>query len=80
MLAPARVEVVRSRVCDIAAGVIGHDGNVIAYLVLNRPAFQRSEGIAHSYVRRPGHTAIGAVGIEQLRVDVVRGISRIQPH
>ena len=66
MLAPARVEVVPGRVCDIASGVIGYNGDVIAYLVLNRPAFQWSEGIAHSYVGRPGDTAINAIGIEQL--------------
>ena len=64
LLSPARVEVKRGRVCDIAPGVIGHNGDVIAYLLLNRPAFQRIEGIAHSYIRRPGNTAIGAVGIE----------------
>ena len=80
VLSPAGVKVVRCRVCDIASGVIGHNGDVITYLVLLWPAFQRSEGIAHSYVGRPGNTAIGAVGVEQLRVDVVRGISRIQPH
>ena len=66
MLAPARVEVVRGRVCDIAPGVIGYNGDVIAYLLLNRPAFERVKGIADCYVRRPGNTAIGAVRIEQL--------------
>ena len=64
MLSPARVEVVRGRVCDIASGVIGHNGDVITYLALLWPAFQRIEGIADGYVRRPSHTAIGAVGIE----------------
>ena len=64
MLTPARVEIIRGGVGDIASGVIGHNGNVIAYLLLNRPAFQRVKGIADGYVRRPSHTAIGAVRVE----------------
>ena len=39
VLSPARVEIVRSRVGDVASGVIRHDGDVIAYLGLIRPAF-----------------------------------------
>ena len=64
VLPSARVKIVRGRVCNIASGVIGHNGDVIAYLVLNGPAFQRSKGIAHSHVGRPVNTAIGAVGVE----------------
>ena len=64
MLTPARVKVERGRVGDIASRVIRHDGDVIAYLLLNRPAFQRVKGIADGYVRRPSHTAVGAIGIE----------------
>ena len=64
MLAPARVEIEGSRVCHVASGIIGYDGDVIAYFVLNRPAFQRIEGIAHNYVGRPGTTTIGAVRVE----------------
>src|SRR5439155_6949332 len=37
-------------------------------------------GIADGYVGRPCNIAIGAVRVEELRVDIVRGISRIQPH
>ena len=80
VLSSAGVEVVGGRVGDVASGVIRDNGDVIAYLVLMRPAFQRVKRIADSYVRRPGNTAIGAIGVEQLRVDVIRGISRIQPH
>jgi hypothetical protein len=64
VLSPAGVKVESGRICDIAPGVIGHNGDVIAYLVLNRPAFQRVEGITHSYVGRPGDAAISAVGVE----------------
>ena len=79
MLSPARVEVVRGRVCDIASGVIGHDCNIIAYLVLVRPAFERTERGADGHVRRPGNTAISAVRVEQLRVRVVGSVSRVMP-
>ena len=75
MLSPRGVEVVGSRVGDVASGVIRHDGDVITDLVLLRPTFQRSEGLTDSYVRRPRNAAIGAVGVEQLRVNVIGGIS-----
>ena len=64
MLPPAWVEVESSRVRHVAAGGVRHDGDVIAYLALVRPAFERIKGIAYSYVRREGNTAVGAVGIE----------------
>ena len=75
MLSSTRIEVVCSRVGDVTSGVIRHDGDIIADLVLLRPALQRSEGLADSYVRRPRNAAIGAVGVEQLRVNVIGGIS-----
>ena len=64
VLSPARVEVVGSRVGHVTSSVIRDDGDIIAYLVLVRPAFERIKGIAHGYVRRPRNTAIGAVGVE----------------
>ena len=79
MLATARVKVVRGRVCDIASGVIGHDCNIIAYLVLVRPAFKRSKRIAYLNVRRERHAAIGAVGVKQLRIGVIGGVPGIIP-
>ena len=75
MLTPARVEIEGGGVGDIASRVIRHDRDVIAYLVLLRPAFQRSERLTDSYVRRPRNTTIGAIRIEQLRIDVIGGIS-----
>ena len=80
MLAPARVEVVGGRVGDVASCVIRHNGDVIAYLVLLRPAFQRSKRIACRSVRREGHAAVGAVGVEQLRIGVICGVACVQPH
>jgi hypothetical protein len=64
VLTPARVEVEGGRVGDVASSVIRHDGNIIAYLLLNRPALERVKGIADGYVGGPGNTAIGAVRIE----------------
>jgi hypothetical protein len=64
VLAPARVEVERGRVSDIAASFVGNDGDVIADLILVRPAFLRVKRIAHRHVRRPCHTGIGAIGVE----------------
>ena len=74
MLTHARVEIEGGGVGDIASRVIRHDRDVIAYLVLLRPTFERVKGIAHRHVRRPCETAIHAVRIEQLRVDVIRSI------
>lgn len=64
MLSPARVEVKSGRVGHVASGVIRHDSNVVAYLLLYRPALKRVKRIANSYIRRPRNTAIGAVRIE----------------
>ena len=75
MLSSAGIEVVGSRVGDVSSSVIGHNGDVVAYFLLNRPAFQRVKGIADRYVGRPGNTTIGAVRVEELRVDIIRGIS-----
>ena len=75
MLSPARVEVKSCGIGHVATGVIRHDGDVIAYLVLLRPAFQRSEGLANRHIGCPRNTAVGAIGIKQLRVGVIGGVS-----
>ena len=80
VLAPARVEVERGRIGHVGSGVIRYERDVIAYLILVRPAFQRSKRLAHRDVRRPGHAAISAVRVEQLRVSVVRGVPCVIPH
>src|SRR5260370_18153946 len=80
VLAPGRVEVECVGIRHVAAAVVGYNRNVIAYLVLLRPAVERSKGTAHCYVRRPGNSGVGAVRIEQLRIGVVCGIPCVQPH
>ncbi len=64
MLPPARVEVESGGICHIATGVVRHDGDIVAYLTLIRPAFERIKRIANRDIRRPGKAAVGAVRIE----------------
>ena len=80
MLTPARVEIEGSGVGDIPSRVIRHDGDVIAYLVLYRPAFERCKRSAYGDVRCPCDAAIRAERIEQLGIGVIRSIARVQPH
>jgi hypothetical protein len=80
VLASGRVKVESCRIRHIAPSIVRDEGDVIAYFVLLRPAFQRSKGIAHLYVRRPGNSAVRAVRVEQLRIGVVCGIPCIEPH
>ena len=80
MLSSSRIKVVGSRICHVAAGVIGYDGDVIPYLVLVGIAFEWSKRIAHCHIGRPGDAAIGAVGVEQLRVGVIGCVACIKPH
>ena len=80
MLTTAWIEVEGGRIRHIAAGVVRHDSDVIAYLVLVRPALERVKGLAYLYVSRPGNTSIGAVGIKQLRIGVICGVTRVVPH
>ena len=80
MLSPARVEIKGSRIGNIPSRGIRYDGDIIAYLVLLRPAFERRESGAHGDIRRPCDAAIRAERIEQLRIHVIRSVSRVQPH
>ncbi len=80
MLTTAWIKVEGGRIRHIAAGVIRYDSDVVAYLVLVRPALERVKGLTYLYVSRPGNTAIGAVGIEQLRIGVIWCVTRIQPY
>lgn len=80
MLPAGWIEVECGRIRYIAPSVIGHDGNVIAHLVLHWIAFKRSKRITHRDVGRPCHTAVSAPGVEQLRIRVVRRVSRVQPY
>jgi hypothetical protein len=64
MLPSRRIEIKCGRIRHITAGFIGNDGNIVAYLILVRIAFERIKRIAHGNVRRPGNTGIGAPGIK----------------
>ena len=64
VLAAGRIEVVGSRVGNVSSGVIRYDGDIIAYLVLHRPAFERRKRSAHGGVRRPCDATIRAERIE----------------
>ena len=80
MLSPARVEVESSGICYVATGVVRHDCDVVADLILIRPAFGRIKRLTDRHVRRPSHAAVGAIGIEQLRKKVAGIVARIVPH
>ena len=79
MLSGVRVEIKGRGIRHIASGIVRNDGNVIAYLVLVRIAFERIKRIAHRNIRRPRDAAIGAPGIKKLRVGIVRSVARVQP-
>ena len=64
MLAPVRVKVKRRGVSHVAAGFIGNDGDIVAYLALIRIAFEGIKRVAYGHVWRPGHAGIRAKGIE----------------
>ena len=59
-----RIKVERGRISYIAARVIGNDGDVVAYLVLVRIAFERIKRSTDRDVGRPGYTAIRAIRIK----------------
>ena len=64
MLVSALVEVKRGGICDIASGVVGHNGDVIAYLALIRIAFKWIKRIAYLNVGRPGQATVRAPRIK----------------
>jgi hypothetical protein len=66
VLTVVRVEVEGSGVSHVATGFIGHNGNIIAYLVLIRITLGGVERIAHRNVSRPSRAGVSAIGVEQL--------------
>jgi hypothetical protein len=64
VLASVRIEIERGSVGDVTACLVGNEGDVIADLILVRPAFLRVKRIAHRHVRRPRDTRVSAVGVE----------------
>jgi len=68
------------RIRHVASGIVRYNRDVIAYLLILRETCLRIERIAHLDIRGPGCAAIGTPGIEQLRLNVVGGVSRVIPH
>ena len=64
MLSVVRIEVERSRVRYVAAGFIGNDGDIVAYLVLVGITLRRIKRVARSNIGRPGDASVGAIGIK----------------
>lgn len=64
MLTSGRIEIEGGSVSYIPTSVVGKEGNVIADLILVRPAFLGVKCIAHRHVRRPRDTRVSAVGVE----------------
>ena len=80
VLPPAWIEIECGSIRHIATSIVRHDGDVIADLVLVRPALSGIKGLAHGNVSRPANTAIGAIGVEQLRKKIVRIVPCVVPH
>src|SRR5262249_34374760 len=68
-----------SCVCDVRASVVRNNCDVITDLVLIRITDKWVKRIAPRDLGRPAAPAINAVGIEELRIGVVCGVSCIEP-
>ena len=79
MLSPAWIKIKRRRIRHVAAGVIGHDRDIVANFILVRVAFERIKRITHCHVRRPGKASIRAIGVKELRIGIVSSISAVIP-
>ena len=79
VLIPVRIEVKRSRIRHIAPSIVGDDGDIIAYLVLIRIAFERIKWVANRHIESPSDAGVSAIGIEKLRVRVVGSVARVVP-
>ena len=58
------IEVKGRGVSHVTTGFIGNDGDVVAYLVLVRIAFEWIERVTNSHVGGPGNAGISAIGVE----------------
>ena len=63
-MSPVRIKVKSGGIRHVAAGIVRHDGDVIADLVLVGITFERIKGGTHRHVRRPRDAGIRAIGIE----------------
>ena len=64
MLPSGRIEIECGRIRHIAPGIVRHDRNVIAYLILHWIAFEGSKRIAYRDIGRPCHAAVCAPGVK----------------
>ena len=64
VLTVVRVEVEGGRVCHVATGFIGNNGDVVADLALVWIAFERIKRVADCHVSCPCDAAVRAPGIE----------------
>jgi len=79
VLVPAWIKVERGRIRDVSACVIRYHRDVIADLILVGITFEWVKRITHCYVRRPRDPGIRAIGIEQLRIGVIRRVPCVVP-
>jgi hypothetical protein len=64
VLVTVRVKVERGRICDVAPGIVRHDGNVIPDLALVGITLRWIKWLAYRHVSRPSNASISAVRIE----------------
>ena len=69
-----RVDVESRGICHVPTRCVRHDRDVIADLLVLRISSLRIERIARRDVSRPCNTTIGAVGVEQLHIGVIRSV------
>ena len=75
-----RVDVKSSRIRNVASCIVRHNRDVIAYLVILWITRLRIKRVAYRNIRRPGGATVCAPGIEQLAINVVDRVTRVQPH
>ena len=66
MLTVVWIEIKSGCVSHVTSGLVGHNCDVVPYLVLVGIALERVERIAHRNVSRPGHAGVSAKRVKQL--------------
>jgi hypothetical protein len=64
VLAPVRVEIKSGGIRHVAAGIVRHNGDVIANLILIGVALGGIKRVAYCHIRRPCDAGVSAPGIE----------------
>ena len=70
----------RGGIGHISSGVIGYNGNVVAHFVLIWVPEKWIELLTDGHVCRPGMASVIAIRIEQLRVRIIRRVTRVEPN